>query len=267
MGGLGARNGNDTPLCQYGPASISWLRWRNSCRIFISIRAGAEDNAAMNKERSLLPWIFGAVSATAAAVAITAVSSNRTAPTPVLAAQSTLPVLQSPAPPAALASPAAPTPAAAAQAPAALAADAIPGAEGDQTAPPSASQAQAVPEAPAPSGQIWECTTKGVKTFSNNPCGDKPTLLEVGPINTMNPTPAVHYARAYSPDPRYAPSYADANNAVDQDSYSDAIADSGGNSYAIIQGVGFVARRRPEHPHHRPAPPNHHNFGPMPRKY
>ena len=128
-------------------------------------------------------------------------------------------------------------------------------------------QAQGAPDSPAPSGQIWECTTKGVKTFSNNPCGDKSTLLEVGPVNTMNPTPAVHYARAYSSEPRYAPAYADSDSATDQNSYSDtASAESAGNSYTIIRGVGFVARRRPEHPHHRPTP-DHRNFGPMPRKY
>jgi hypothetical protein len=123
---------------------------------------------------------------------------------------------------------------------------------------------QAATELPAPSGQIWECTTKGVKTFSNNPCGDSSTRLEIGPINTMNPTPAVRYARAYAPEPRYAPAYA-ASDGSDQDSYSDqASAESGGNSYTIIQGVGFVPRRHPEHPHHRPTP-HHRAIGPMQR--
>jgi len=140
--------------------------------------------------------------------------------------------------------------------------------QAEPTIQQSPMQAQAAPESPAQSGQIWECTTKGVKTFSNNPCGDKSTLREVGPINTMNPTPVVHYARAYAPEPRYAPAYSDSDGAADQGSYSDPVsAESGGNSYAIVQGVGFVARRRPEHhPHHRPMP-NHHNSGPMPRKY
>ena len=211
----------------------------------------------MNKERDLLPWILGALSATAVAVAITAVSSNKTAPptqTSMVATQST-PV---PVP--------APAPAPAATAPAA--ADAAPAPEADPMPQQSAMQAQIAPESPAPSGQIWECTTKGVKTFSNNPCGDKSTLLEVGPINTMNPTPAVHYARAYAPEPRYAPGYADSDGSADQEPYSDSVgAESGANSYTIVQGVGFVARRRPEHhPHHRPMP-NHHNPGPMPRRY
>jgi hypothetical protein len=127
-------------------------------------------------------------------------------------------------------------------------------------------QAQVAPEPPAQTGQIWECTTKDVKTFSNNPCGDKSTLLEVGPINTMNPTP-VHYARAYAAEPRYAPAYTDSDGAADQEPYSDAVSgESGGNSYTIVQGVGFIARRRPEHPHHRPMP-SHRNPGSMPRRY
>jgi hypothetical protein len=108
--------------------------------------------------------------------------------------------------------------------------------------------------------------TNGVKTFSNNPCGDKSTRLEIGPINTMNPTPAVRYARGYASEPRYAPVSADSEGS-DQDSYSDpAGAETGDNSYTIIQGIGFVPRRRPEHPRHRPTP-HHRNIGPMPRKY
>jgi hypothetical protein len=82
----------------------------------------------------------------------------------------------------------------------------------------------------------------------------------------MNPTPAVHYARADASGPRYAPAYGDSDSSADQEPYSEpASAESGGNSYAIIQGVGFIARRRPEH-HHRTMP-NHHNIGPAPRKY
>jgi len=226
----------------------------------------------MNKERHLLPWVLGALCATAVAVAITAVSSTKTvpsAPASMVASQSAPAPAQAPAPPPAPVVAAVP-PAAAAVPPAAAAAAtaAEPVSQAEPTSQQSPMQAQAAPESPAPSGQIWECTTKGVKTFSNNPCGDKSTLREVGPINTMNPTPVVHYARAYVPEPRYAPAYSGSDSAADQESYSDPVsADSGGNTYTIVQGVGFVARRRPEHhPHHRPMP-NHHNSGPMPRKY
>jgi hypothetical protein len=234
--------------------SLGWAR--NPCLIFISTRCAAEDNDGMNKERDLLPWVLGALSATAVAVAITAVSSTKTAPpapTPVVAAQAAPAALQAPARVPAPAPP--PADPAAATAP-----------QADPPPQQSPMQAQVAPEAPAPSGQIWECTTKGVKTFSNNPCGDKSTPVEVGPINTMNPTPVIHYARGYAPEPRYAPAYADSDNSSDQEPYSDQAGAESSGSYTIIQGGGFVARRRPEHhPHHRPMP-NHHT-APMPRKY
>jgi hypothetical protein len=203
----------------------------------------------MNKERDLLPWVLGALSATAVAVAITAVSSTKTAAPPAATAMVAPQSAAAPVGPTAPAPAAAPVPAA------------------DPMPQQSPMQAQVAPEPPAQTGQIWECTTKGVKTFSNNPCGDKSTLLEVGPINTMNPTPVVHYARTYAPEPRYAPGYANSDSYADEEPYSDPVsAESGGNSYTIVQGVGFVARRRPEHPHHRPAP-NHRNPGSMPRRY
>jgi hypothetical protein len=237
------------------PASIIRSTIRNSCLLFIATANAAEDNDAMNKERRLLPWILGALCATAVAVAITALSSTKTAPptpAPRVAVQST-PV--SAQPPAERAAPAA----------GAAAAGAAQGTVADPTPQQSSPQVQVAAEPPAQSGQIWECTTKGVKTFSNNPCGDKSALVEVGRINTMNPTPAVHYAHAYGSGPNYAPAYANSDGSADQEPYSDpASAESGG--YTIVQGIGFVARRRPEHSHHRPMP-THHNPGPMPRRY
>jgi hypothetical protein len=111
--------------------------------------------------------------------------------------------------------------------------------------------------------------TKGVKTFSNNPCGEKSTLLDVGPINTMPPS-ATHYARAYRPDPRYAAGYPDQSAPADADDYSDQnAADTDGNSYSTVLGVGLVQRRRAENihrPHPVPAPPAHHNSAPV-RRY
>jgi hypothetical protein len=108
-----------------------------------------------------------------------------------------------------------------------------------------------------------------VKTFSNNPCGEKSTLLDVGPINTISAAPAIHYVRAYGPEPRYPAGYAD--QSAPDDEYPDQYAaETGGNSYTIIQGVGFVARRRPEHFHppptsHNPAHNSGHNSGPVRR--
>lgn len=111
--------------------------------------------------------------------------------------------------------------------------------------------------------------TKGVKTFSNNPCGEKSTLLDVGPINTMPPAPT-HYARAYRSDPRYAAGYPDQGAPADDDDYSDQnAADTDGNSYSTVVGVGLISRRRAENihrPHPAPSPPAHHNSAPV-RRY
>ena len=195
----------------------------------------------MNKERDLLPWILGGLAAVAIAVAFAAVSTHRDVPLPPPQAVAA----QSPTLPAALPAPTSAQAASPAERGAA------------QVSAPSQTQTAVEPEVAA--GQIWECTTKGVKTFSNNPCGEKSTLLDVGPINTMNPTPALHYVGAYGPQPRYSPGYADQSAGGDADDYSDQnAAETGGNSYTIVQGVGFVAHRRPEHFH---APPPPHNAG------
>jgi hypothetical protein len=221
--------------------------------IFTACSRAGEDNQTMKKERDLLPWILGGLSAATIAVAFAAVSTHRDvptlAPTSMVAAQVRPPV--SP--------PALPAPSTA-QAPSPTTAP-------DSAPTPAPPQAQSAAEPQVQAGQIWECTTKGVKTFSNNPCGEKSTLLEVSPINTMRATPAIHYARAYGSDPRYAPAYADQGVPADDEQYSeDYGSEAGGNSYTIIQGAGFVARRRPEHMH-RP-PPHHypgHNSGPVRR--
>jgi hypothetical protein len=212
---------------------------------FIPTGCVAEDNQGMNKERDLLPWILGGLSAATIAVAFAAVATHQAAatmvPPPVFASQPAMqPTVATPPPP----SPA--------QAP--------PSAALPNSAPIVAStQAQTVPQPEIQTGQIWECTTKGVKTFSNNPCGEKSSLLEVGPINTMSATPAIHYARAYGSEPRYAPAYADQGASSDDEQYSqDDGAEAGGNSYTVVQGVRFIARRRPEHSHR---PPPHHNSG------
>lgn len=203
----------------------------------------------MNKQRDLLPWILGVLSTAAVALAITAVSSQRAArpaerPSAIAAA----------AAPVESASIVAPVPA-----PLAL---------------PAAAVAEATPESPAnPApqsevrpGQIWTCTTRGVKTFSNNPCGENSSLLEVRPINTMNPTAPLHYARNYPTQPQYMPPYNDpgaqsyAEDDSDQEGY-----EGGANSYTVVQGVAVLPRRRPEHHPHRPA--YHHSPASAPRKF
>jgi hypothetical protein len=196
----------------------------------------------MKNQASLLPWILGGLSVATVAVAITLASAGKTAPSVRPADAATAQVTSAPD------SVSLPAPAAVA----AVAAVA-------ETAPPPAAQAQAAAEPALQTGQIWECMTNGVKTFSNNPCGEKSTLLEVRAINTMNPTPVVRYARAYAPEPRYSPGYADQSNYSDQEVYGEqGPAETGGNSYAIVQGLAFLPRKRPEHPHR---PPPHHYTG------
>ena len=204
----------------------------------------------MHKERDFLPWILGGLSVTAAAVAFTAISTNRTpsqkvSPTPLAASQ---PLASSTAP-------SSPAPAAAAP----ESAPASPVSEPDPLQVPTPAPMQAAAQPEAQGGQIWVCTTKGVKTYSNNPCGEKSTLLDVGPINTMNATPPNRYPRGYEPQPRYAPAYNDQAPAADD--YSEQYeSETGATSYTIVQGLAFVPRRRAEHPHRPP----HHQHSPMP---
>jgi hypothetical protein len=211
----------------------------------------------MNNQRNLLPWILGGLSVATVAVVITVASAGKTvAPSLRPAGAATAQVTSAPdsvslPPPAAAVATVAALPALAA-----VPASAAVPTEAETTPPPAA---QATAEPVLQSGQIWECMTNGVKTFSNNPCGEKSTLLEVRAINTMNPTPVVRYARAYAPEPRYSPGYADQNNYSDQEVYSEqGPAETGVNSYAIVQGLAFLPRKRPEHPHR---PPPHHSTG------
>jgi len=202
----------------------------------------------MNKERDLLPWILGGLSAATIAVAFAAVSTHRDvtalsptlAPTPVVAAQ---PAVRPP-----VSAPAMPAPSTSQDPPL--------GAEPDSAPMLAPDPAQTAAQPEVQPGQIWECVTKGVKTYSNNPCGEKSTLLDVSPINTMPATPVIHYARAYGSERRYAPGYADQSASADDEQDSEDYGnEAGGNSYTIIQG--FVAHRRPEHSHRPP----HHNPG------
>ncbi len=204
----------------------------------------------MNEERDLLPWVFGGLSAAAIAVAFAAVSTHRDAPNSparVVAAQPTAPTTL-PAP-------------VIAQAPASAA---EPG-SAPVPAPAPFKQTALAPQKPA--GQIWQCTTQGVRTFSSNPCGEKSTLLDVGPVNTMTSIPTTHYAGAYGTPPRYSAAYSDQSAQPEADVYPDEYsdqnsdqnsADAGENSFAIVG----LARRRPErvhrpssqHSHRKPAP-------------
>jgi hypothetical protein len=214
----------------------------------------------MKNQTGLLPWVLGGLSVAAVAVVITVASAGKTAapslsPEGAASAQAAAP--NSPSLPAASSAATVATEPAVATVAAAPAV--VPTSVPDpETVPPPAAQAQ---EPAVQSGQIWQCVTNGVKTFSNNPCGEKSSLLEVRAINTMNPTPVARYARTYAPQ-QYSPAYADQNTYSDEDAYGEQGADTAANSYTVVQGVAFLPRRRPDHPHHRP--PFHHNPGDNP---
>ncbi|GEM_PF-2024365 len=245
----------------------------------------------MNKERGLA-WILSGLTLATAAAAMTMVIARRQVPAWL---PSSAGAAQIAAEPASLPLNAAPValPATASLAPPSPDTAQASATEGPTFQPPDQTQVAAT-EPPADSGQIWECTTNGIKTFSGNPCGEKSTLLEVRAINTMNPAPDAHYARAYADphyadphyadpryadpryadpryaDPRYAPRYTDSNaygdpNGYDQDSPPDQINGDynggyAGNSYVIVPGYAFLPHRRPEHPHR---PDSHHNSAPV----
>jgi hypothetical protein len=231
----------------------------------------------MNKARGLLVWISGGLIMAGVAAAIMVSSGRPVTPSLPQAGAVTAPVSAPVSLPSSTPGAEAPP---AAQVASAVEAAAMP----DASAPLPTEQAQTTSEPAVQSGQIWECTTNGQKTFSNNPCGEKSTLLEMRAINTMNPTPEVRDARAYGREPRYAPQYTDQNANADQNAYGDQNAyagqdtyaaepgngEYGGSSYAIVQGLAFLPRRRPEHPHrpesHHNSGESHHNSGAMPRR-
>jgi hypothetical protein len=127
-------------------------------------------------------------------------------------------------------------------------------------APSSAkvTDAAATPSTSASNNQIWECTTKGVRTFSSNPCGTKSTVRELNPINVMEPV------STYLVTHTYAPSYAPNTSATPASNYSSAAQESNEETYADTANAaypGYVVvprlhRVRPHNAHDHPRP--HH---------
>jgi hypothetical protein len=121
--------------------------------------------------------------------------------------------------------------------------------------PATAGTATANAPTPAPSNQIWECTTNGLRTFSNNPCGTKSTVRQLSPINVMEPAPvyrpALSYAQTMASPPapvRY--SYPEQDNNTDEPTTD--------NAYGGYPGVIVVPRARHVRPNNvRPHPQPH----------
>jgi hypothetical protein len=252
--------------------------------VISAARAGQqEDNPAMTEDRDLLPWILGALSIAAVTMAIAVGLAGRTAPAhpsgqttssaPALATAELNPKTQSSAAPAgntpAPSSPSSSSPSSTAPssttppsiAPSSIALSSIAPSStalssAAQAYPEPASaqggsgaQAQAAAGPNAGSNQIWECTTNGVKTFSNNRCGSAAVLRELGPINVMDASPAsnVHW---YGSGPNNAPDYYDS-------SYDPGPPQPADNSYPVVVGVPYLERRRAE----RPRQAAHHDQG------
>ena len=212
----------------------------------------------MDKGRNLLPWILGGLPMATLAIAITVgwakgIAPNNS-PAPSQTAAHILPdaeVTTAPAP--------APAP------------------------PLTVAQIRPVTPSIAPNveanRQIWECTINGVKTFSDNPCGDKSSLREIGPINRMDPTPVLPHSRSYVPESSGQPKYSYPTQQADSYPSDQQSAD---NSYPVFVGVPFRERGRPDHDRrpgheergrsdheHRPysqphSQPQSHNRGPQP---
>jgi hypothetical protein len=188
----------------------------------------------LDRDKDLFPWVLAALSTATAAIALSVYSRHVPLQTPTRSeAPPQLAIALAPAPtPAAAPAPAAPVLAAALE----------------TQSPPE------VQTTPTPlGGQIWECTTNGQKTYSNNPCGENSALLEVGPVNTMAAQPILPHARPYyPPQANYAPEY----------DYPTP-PESADNSYPVWVAVPYAVHRPPDHQHR----PNSHNRPPPARKY
>jgi hypothetical protein len=210
----------------------------------------------MGKQKDLLPWIFSGLLLACVAAAV-AVGSYKLAPS---AAQAPIQATLHPSP---MPVAAVPPPPAASVPPTALTAAAIP-------APTVAAAPVESAAAPVPTGgHVWECTTNGQKTFSDNPCGAKSTLREISPINIMSSASARPLARAYGPQSNYAPdsNYSPESNNEPEPSYAPDNSYSGSQEYSngaypVLIGIPNRNRARPDHTHR----PYHASHGSPPRK-
>jgi hypothetical protein len=174
----------------------------------------------MDKDRDLLPWIFGGLSMATVAIAIIVGSNNRPAPK------------NSPtsSPATAYALPPAPAETVPVAMPVLVPVQAL-----------EAAQLQTVTPPMEQSSQIWECAINGQRTFSDRRCGEKPSVRKIGPINTMDPTPIFRSNPSYERQSSYITEYPEPSE--------QQLAD---NSYPVYVGVPYHERRRPDraHPSH-----------------
>jgi hypothetical protein len=214
----------------------------------------------MDKDRDLLPWIMGGLSMATVAIAITVVSTQRIVPANLQSlgqtATQALPAASlpgsTPPPPAPISQPATTT---------------VPAPTPEPSMP--AEQIQTAGPPPEQNGQIWECTINGQKTFSSNPCGDRSSLREIGPINGMEATPIPQRARSYAPESSYRPEYSyptEQPYPTQQDDPNPSEQGFAGNAYPVYVGIPFREHRRADHDHRPHSPPPHNSPGSPPRR-
>jgi len=120
-----------------------------------------------------------------------------------------------------------------------------------------------------PPGQVWECSEKGQRVFSDKPCGAHASIRQLNAINTMAPPLT---ASSYLPSPRMAPPWraADAQDAEsaqqepqqEPEDYSAAPQPSVLYYAGVRNGNRALRPRRPPH-HHvetRSSPGVHHSM-------
>jgi hypothetical protein len=204
----------------------------------------------MDKDKGLLPWIFGVLSIAAVAIAMTVGSSDSTAPR------------QSQAPGQAIAHRLPKVAAMTAPPPVVTAPPAVTTAQPATTIAPAPTEAavhnQPVTAPLAANSRIWECTINGQKTYSDSPCGDNPSVHEIGPVNGMDPTPILPQVRSNVPAPSYR---AEHSYQAGQEDYNPGEQGFSNNPYPLVPypvfiGIPFHERERFEH-EHRP----HGTFG------
>jgi hypothetical protein len=192
----------------------------------------------MDKGRNLLPWILGGLSMAIVAIAITVAWAKGIAPN------------NSPAP---------------SQTAAHVLPDAQPTTAPTPAPTPPFRVAQIRPMAPVapkvePNRSVWECTISGQKTFSDNPCGNKSRLREIGPVNRMDPTPILPHSRSYAPESSGQPRYSYPSEQADSYPGDQQSADNSypadnpypaDDSYPVFVGNSFDERRRRNHEERR----------------
>jgi hypothetical protein len=194
----------------------------------------------MTEDRDLLPWILGGLSVAVFALALAVGLTGRIMPThassPAFVPVPALATAELSRRPSTHIPPSIDALASSMSSSAPTSAFAAPPAQSTRDAPPAA----------AAGTRIWECTTNGIKTFSNSRCGSTAVVREVGPINVMDSSPSVSNVHWYAPDSNRAP-----------DDYNPSPPPPVDDSYPLVVGAPYLVRRRPEHHHH----PNNHDRG------